>query len=290
LLVSAASFGVMPVLAKLAYGEGLNLITLLSLRFAIAAAAMWVLWAYTRHRGARVSVSLATLVALFLMGAVGYFGQSFSYFSALNLIPASATGLLLYIYPVLVMVLAWVFFKERISARKLLALGLALVGALMVLGIGSALVAGTNPLGELDPAGVAWGVSAAAIYSLYIIAGTRFTAGLPPTFSSAVIISSAALVYAAAGLLTDQLRLNITPAGWLLVLVMSIVSTVIAISTFFAGLKLVGPSRAAIISTVEPAVTVGLAALVLHETLTLEQLLGGMLIMAAVLVLQWREA
>jgi drug/metabolite transporter (DMT)-like permease len=63
------------------------------------------------------------------------------------------------------------------------------------------------------------------------------------------------------------------------------VSTVAAITWFFAGLKRVGPTRASTLSTVEPAVTVALAALMLDERIALVQLAGGALILAAVVLL-----
>jgi drug/metabolite transporter (DMT)-like permease len=68
----------------------------------------------------------------------------------------------------------------------------------------------------------------------------------------------------------------------------ALVSTVIAVSCFFAGLRRVGPSEAAILSTFEPPVTVMLAFLVLGERLTMPQLAGGALVLAAVVMLQLR--
>jgi drug/metabolite transporter (DMT)-like permease len=68
----------------------------------------------------------------------------------------------------------------------------------------------------------------------------------------------------------------------------ALVSTVVAVSAFFAGLRRVGPSEAAILSTFEPPVTVALAFLVLGERLTPVQLAGGALVLAAVIVLQLR--
>ena len=64
-------------------------------------------------------------------------------------------------------------------------------------------------------------------------------------------------------------------------------STVAAILLFFAGLARVGPSVAAILSVLEPVVTIGLAAAVFSESLSTGQLLGGALVLAAVLVVQW---
>ena len=288
MLLSALAFGVMPIFIKLAYAEGVGLNTLLALRFSIAGAIMWLLWAYQHRRGARVAVTRALLLPVIAMGGLGYVGQSFSYYQAIDLIPASATALLLYTYPILVTVLAWLLLKERLTLRKALALSVAMVGALMVLGVVSLSGGQSYNFGALNPQGVAWALGAALIYSLYIIAGARFTRDLPPIYSSAVIISSAALVYLLWGLAAGGLYLGLTPYGWLWVCGIAFVSTVLAIALFFAGLPLVGASRAAIISTVEPAVTVVLAHFALQEALALEQLLGGTLILVSVLMVQQR--
>ena len=128
-LFSAGSFGLMPVLAKLAYAENLNLNTLLTVRFSLAAIVLWLIWLL---RSAPASptrpITFASLLPVILMGAVAYVGQSFSYFTALSLISASYTGLLLYAYPPAVTLLAWVFLLERITRRKIVALLCALVG------------------------------------------------------------------------------------------------------------------------------------------------------------------
>ena len=103
------------------------------------------------------------------------------------------------------------------------------------------------------------------------------------------------LVLLVTGRILDELRrvagdlhFAVTPLGLLWAAAIALLSTLLAISTFFAGLSIVGPSTASIISTAEPSVTVGLAALVLHESISGEQVLGGILILAAVLTLQWR--
>ena len=76
-----------------------------------------------------------------------------------------------------------------------------------------------------------------------------------------------------------------TAAGWGWLAGIAVVSTVAAVSLFFAGLKRVGPTTASILSTVEPVVTVVLAFLVFGELLGVLQLVGGALVIAAVLVL-----
>ena len=283
ILISAAAFGIMPVFAKLAYGEGEGPKTLLALRFSIAAAGLWLLWAVAYARGERVRLTWRVLAAIIAMGAIGYVGQSFAYFTAISRIPASTTGLLLYTYPVLVTLLARLIYKEPLTRLKVVALVIAGAGALLVLGSNGGAVGSNVPL---DPEGIAWGLSAAIFYSGYIIAGTRFTSGVNPIFASAVIVTAAAVVYVVWGAALGEINLEISIPALIWSTLIALLSTVVAIAAFVAGLPQVGPSRAAIMSTIEPAVTVGLSALVLHEVLSLGQVLGGVLILTAVLILQ----
>jgi drug/metabolite transporter (DMT)-like permease len=78
--------------------------------------------------------------------------------------------------------------------------------------------------------------------------------------------------------------------GWAALTAIAVCSTVIAILTFFAGLQRLGAGRASMLSTLEPVVTVLLAAMLLGETLSVAQLGGGALILAGVLWLSARGA
>ena len=280
LLASAAGFGSMAIFAKLAYSGGLTLPTLLATRFGLAAVLMWGLLAVRRLSP---RVPLRTLIGLLLMGGIGYVGQSFAFFTALQTIPAATTALLLYTYPAMVSVLAWVILKQRISRMGALALALATAGCALVVGGPAALPAQA----QIDPAGMAWGLAAALIYSLYIIAGTRITANVPPLVASTYIISAAAAVFLGAGWIGGTLNFAVDAGGWAAMIGIALICTVLAIAAFFAGLTRLGPGRASILSTVEPLVTFLLAALVLGEALSLIQVGGGALILSAVLVLQW---
>ena len=111
---SAASFGVMPILARFAYAAGANPITTLWLRFGIAAVVMTVIMLVRRMPFPRGRV----LLGLVLMGALGYAGVSLAYFTALTMASAGLVALLLYLYPALVMVLSVIFWRERLSRVK----------------------------------------------------------------------------------------------------------------------------------------------------------------------------
>jgi drug/metabolite transporter (DMT)-like permease len=82
-------------------------------------------------------------------------------------------------------------------------------------------------------------------------------------------------------------RLTFGADGWAWLVAIAVVSTVAAILCFFAGLARVGPSVASILSTLEPVVTVALAAIAFGESLGAVQVVGGALVLGAVLVMQW---
>lgn len=267
---SALAFGSMPIFARVAYASGVDASTLLLLRFTVAAAVMWAVVGARRARLPR-GRGLAALVA---MGAMGYAGQAFCYFTALTLASAGLTALLLYLYPALVAILSRVVFRQPFSPAQAGAVALALVGSALTIG----------PLGDGRPLGILFGLLAALIYSVYIMTGSRLPPDVGSTASTAIITSSAALVYGAIALVRG-VRLPSTPAGWLAVLAIAVVGTVVAIAFFLAGLARLGPVRASTYSTLEPVFTVALAAILLGEQVTALRALGGALILAAVLIL-----
>jgi drug/metabolite transporter (DMT)-like permease len=273
---SACGFGAMAIFAKEAYGEGVSVVTLLSLRFVLAAV---LFWAIVAVRGARLPARRVLLTSLAL-GAAGYAAQSGLYFGALTRIDASLTALLLYIYPVLVFVGAVALGRERVSARRVGALGVATAGTALVLLGGS--------IGVVDGLGVAMAVGAAVVYATYILVADRVVAHIDPFVLSALVCSGAAGSLLAAGVAGGSLDVSFTTAGWGWIAALACGSTVLGISAFFLGLRDVGPATASIVSTAEPAVTVGLATAIYGEALGAGQLAGGVLVLVAVVVLQLR--
>jgi drug/metabolite transporter (DMT)-like permease len=215
----------------------------------------------------------ATLVGLLLLGSVGYVAQSLTYFTALTMTSAALLGLLLYMYPVVVAVLASFLFHVPLTRTRIVSLGLALVGAGLTIG----------PVGEGSWAGIGLGLTSSLIYSFYILAATRISRGVHPLTSAAIITTSAALGFGALALVRG-VTVPATPIGWFGIGAIALVSTVVAILTFMAGLARIGPTDSATLSTLEPAVTAVLAVTLLGEVLAPIQVLGGGLILAAALV------
>lgn len=270
IVISAVSFGVMPVFARFAYVAGADAITVLLLRFGIAAVVMAAIMLVRKEPFPRGRV----LMGLVLMGACGYAGVSLAYFMALTMASAGLVALLLYLYPALVMVLSVVFLRERLGLVKIGELLLALTGIALMIGV----------TGKASALGLLLGMVAAVLYAIYILVGSRIVHQTGSIASSAIIMASAATVFAGIVAIKGP-ALPQSVAGWGAVVAIALISTVIAFVTFFAGLKRVGPVTASMLSTCEPVVTVVLAALVLGETMGFVQLLGGVFILLAAVTL-----
>jgi drug/metabolite transporter (DMT)-like permease len=281
-LLSGAAFGAMAVFGRLAFENGATVGTLLAARFVLAAAIWWVVLLGTRAAELRSLNCRDTVLALGL-GACGYAAQAGGYFTALERMDASVLSLLVYTYPAVVGVAAVALGRERLDGRRVLALACASGGLALVLA-----GAGT---GALDPLGTVLGIGTALVYSAYILTGERLAARMPPRILSALVCTGAATTLTAGAALLGQLHpAAVTSGGWGWIACLAVVSTVGAVSLFFAGLPRVGPTAAAILSTVEPLTTVVLVMIVFGEVLQPVQVLGGALVLSAVLVLHLRFA
>ena len=267
--ISAASFGTLAIFGRYAYADGMDTFTVLFLRFGIAAIFMTLILLLRKEGFPRGRI-LAQLVG---MGALGYVGQSFLYMTAIKFASSGLVSLLLYLYPMFVFILSIFILHEKATSVKIIALILALVG--------SALTVDPNG-GQLI--GTMMAIAAALIYSIYIIVGTNVMKHASAVQSSAIIFASAGVVFGGLAFAKGT-HLPVSNSGWLAMLGIIIISTIIPVVTFLAGLEIIGPTNAAMLSTLEPVVTVLLAACLFRERLTLTALIGGGLILVAVILL-----
>lgn len=273
--ISAASFGTLAIFGRYAYADGMDTFTVLFLRFGISASFMTViLLLRLRQEHFPSGRILAQLIG---MGALGYVGQSFLYMTAIKYASAGLVALLLYLYPIFVFILSVFVLHEKAASIKVIALVLALAGSVLTV----------DPNGG-QLVGALMAIAAALIYSIYIIVGTNVMKHVSAVLSSAIIFASAGMVY---GILTfvNGAKFPASNSGWLAMLGIIVISTMIPVVTFLAGLERIGPTNAAMLSTLEPAVTVLLAAWLFEERLTPIVIVGGGLILAAVILLTRSE-
>jgi len=267
--ISAAFFGTLAIFGRFLYAEGIDTFTLLFLRFGIAALLMSLVLLIRKEKFPRGKI----LLQLISMGALGYVGQSFSYLTAIKYASAGLVALLLYLYPMFVFILSVMVLHEKVTWIKVIALVLALTGTALTV----------DPAGG-ELYGILLAISAALIYSVYIIVGTNVMKHVSAVQSAAVIFASAGAVY---GLLMtiNGAHFPSTSTGWLGVAGIVLVATVIPVLAFLAGLERIGPTNSAMLSTLEPVVTVLLAAWIFGERLQSIALFGGGMILIAVILL-----
>src|SRR4051812_26994376 len=132
-LASAASFGAMGVLGKLAYDDGATVGTLLATRFAMAAAVFWALTLAAGGIAQLRALNRRDVLIALALGALGYAAQAGAYFAALARMDAGLLALLVYTYPALVAGAGIALGRDRVDARRLAALVLASSGLVLVL-------------------------------------------------------------------------------------------------------------------------------------------------------------
>ena len=287
-LVSAACFGAMAVFGKLAYANGVSPAALLLVRFTLAALLLGLLSLVLRRRSAPQTTpplprpGPRVVVTALALGAVGYAAQATLYFSALELMDASLLSLIFYTYPLLVTVSAVLLGREHLTAARVAALATATGGVLLVL-LGAG---GVN----FSSGGALLAFGAASVYTGYILVSDTVVHQVPPVPLSALVMTGAAMTLAGRAALTGGVDLGFGVRGWSWLACIAVVSTVVAMLAFFAGLRRTGPSTAAILSTFEPVVTTTLATITLAELLTPVQLAGGLLVLASAAVVQLHRA
>jgi drug/metabolite transporter (DMT)-like permease len=281
-IVSAGSFALMTILAKDTATSGAGVCTVLAARFLIAAA---LFGAVAAARGGRPSrLPRRPALAVLALGGGVYAVESALYFSALTHIDASIASLLLCTYPALVLVLAVLLRRDTADARRVGALALAIGGALLVLSGGAG--------GHLDGVGLALTLGSTFGYALYVTLADGVAVSLDPVTFGALLCTGAGLTLAVGGAVTGRLHPAELGDATVLkdVVTMATVSTVLAVSAFFAGMRRIGASRASIVAGIEPFFTVVLAAALLGETLTPMQVAGGLVVVSAVFLVRTPEA
>ncbi len=270
-LVSAVSFGLMPIFARYAYAAGVGVGELLFLRFLFASIVMAIFLGLT---GKFVRPDVGKVLFLLGLGGIGYFLQATFYFTSLTYIPVSLLALILYSYPAFVTVGSISLGWERLSRRILTSLVLALIGVVLVANAGV----------SFKTIGILMAVGAAITYSVYILAGSRALKGMSGEAAILYVMVGATISFALSDLVTGNLQFVWQPEGWAWIVLITIICTCVAATTFFQGLRFVGPARSSILSVMEPLTAIIVASILFGELLNLQQWIGGLFIVVAVLV------
>ena len=276
ILVSGAAFGLLPWFARTAYDHGAGPLGMLAARFTAAAVGLIALRLLTQRGRPWPERSLA--VKLFLLGAAGYAIQSSFYFYAIKRMDVSLGTVIFYTFPAMVVLAGWAV----LGSRPTRAMGVSLA----VVVTGAALTAGQMPSGTWT--GVVAMLCAAAWYTCYILVSDRIT-HLSGALTSLTLVMVGASFTHLVALPFHGDPLPQDAIGWWAVIGSAVVSTIIGMGFFFAGVTRLGAGRAAILSTIEPVVSIGVGVVALGETLNAVRIVGAVAVLAGVTYLAARS-
>ena len=274
--LSGMSYGGQAILAKWAYGQGVNVTSLLTVRLTVASLAIWLLVAITRPD---MRLSRRQRVGLAVLG-LNFIGSTGMYYLSLNMLGASTAALLGNTYPIWVVLWMVLFFHERFDQLRSLALGMAVLGAVLTVDPVAVVTTGER----FSWIGAILAVGSALSNSVYIIFSGRIGRGIPGLVVAAWSTPFTALAYIIWCLVSGEFQWDMSGTGWLLCIGVGI-ATGVAVGLYQAGIQLIGSSRAAITATTEPATTVLLAIVLLGEPASPIKLGGGLLIIWAIVLL-----
>lgn len=288
-LLAAAGFAAVSILTSLATAAGLSLATVLAWRYTLSAVVL-VTWVGAKQYQRIRPNEMLQLVAL---GGGGQALLVFVALSALAYIPAATLAFLFYTYPAWVALVQAVRGAERLDGRRALALALSFAGIGVMVGLpalsADAAAGASAAMPALDWRGVALALGAAMIYGAYIPMMRALAKDHPVAPVSAYGKIGSALAFLVLAVSDRSFTYQMSLSTWGVIAALTIFSTVLPGIFFLMGLVRLGPVRTAIVSTVEPFLTALLGVVVLSQSLTLPTVMGGALIVAAVVLLQFKR-
>lgn len=271
--IAACGFGSISVLMVVGQRHGLTLASAMSWRYLVATPFLLLI----AGQGLR-TLSRRRFAMLLVVGGLGQVAISGISLYSLRWLDVATLAFLFYTFPAWVAVISALRGLERVDARKVTALALALGGLVTIVGAPRATA--------LPAAGVACALGAALIYAAYIPLLHWMRGPLSASAASAIVIAGAGIAYTIGALWRDEFHFTMSVMAWVVIGMLALGSTVLTFITFLNGLAVLGPVRTAIISTIEPFYTAILGAIVLDQHLGPGTAIGGVLIGTAVLLLQ----
>lgn len=205
-------------------------------------------------------------------------------FQAYRYTAVSVATLSYYFAPIIVTIVCPFLFYEKLTKKQLLCFGMSTVGVFLIIGISDS--GRSMVLGENGTLGIFFGLGAACFYAAVILLNKfiKTVTGIHRTFLQFLAAIAVLLPYV---VLTGGIHLNsLNASGWINLLIVGLIHTGITYCLYFSALKELPGQEAAILSYVDPLVAVIVSVMVLGESISPHQVLGGILILGFAL---WNE-
>jgi len=275
-ILAALGFSFKSILAKFAYGYGVDAMTLMLMRVSISLPVILITFFLVEGRSAfKVTVREALLLAF--MGIVGLGCAMLFSFYSLELIKASLSTLVVYTYPALTVVMLSVFFREKAGVAKLVSLAITSLGLVMVVR------ADRLDFLALNITGVVFALIAAISFALYNVLSEKALKGASP-----IRVTSYCMVFLA-GFFGLFFKGGPYPADftvWAIAGALAILAGFLPFILFLYGIKRIGAARTTIVGSIGPVFTVLWAYMILGERLDMVQLSGMALVILGVMCLK----
>ena len=285
-IAGTALFSLKSVLIKLAFMEGIDATTLLLMRMMIALPFYLAILVYAIKTRPQKAALLKTSDAFYIVGLgfMGYYLASYLDFAGLKYITAQLERLTLFTYPVMVAVLSWIFFRERITLSVLVSL------VVSYLGVGFLFVNESLGVGQNTGLGTLLVAAAALSFSLYVIFSKSFISRLGSLIFTSIAMSSATIWILIQFFSTRNLSdLNVSPKLWFLGFLLAIFCTLIPSFFTSEAINRIGATRMSITGSIGPVVTIILAVFLLDEAFGWSHAIGLLLVLIGIGLLRTRS-
>ena len=278
ILIGTTLWGVSSVVAKSLFIIGLPPAELVQIRLTLATLALLlILLIFDRNR---IIISVKDLPYFLVLGFIGVAGVQFTYYYTISKIHVGPAVLIQYLSPVWIALYAFVFQKEPLTKGKIIALLLALLGCYFTVG------GYRIDLLRLNRVGIVSGLFSSLFFSFYALYGEKGLKKYDPWTLILYGFGFGAVFYwiliSPMKVITGGYSFKI----WMAFLYIAIFSTLIPFGLYFKGIERVRATRASITATWEPVVAGMTAYFVLGEVLFPLQVLGGVGVIAAIVLLQ----
>lgn len=271
-ILSASCYATLVIFGKIANNLGLSAVHTLTLRFEFG---VFFFAAYLLLFDRKKLIpSKKLLIKTAFLGIFFYIGQSLALFKSVEYIPASTASLILYLYPLAVLILSVIFLKEKFRASSMISVAFILAGCCLVFYDAF--------LREISPVGMAYAVTAMMLFSVYMIVNQLILKSENPISSAFFVMLFTALGFIA---LNKGMGLReITGEQALLGVALGIVPSAIAMAFLYKSIELIGAAYVSIFSSVEPMVTLLLASIFLGEQIASYQIFGVILLIGGIVL------
>jgi len=270
---SSIGFGLSPTFATFAYDNGASVVGTLLARFCVATMLMLIVRKVSSQETKWPKPRL--FLQIFLLGAFGYFIATLLYFTALKNIDSGLAIIIVSCGPVIVVLLSWWLLGTKPSRIIVVCLASTTIGVIIAAG----------QVGSGDAISVVLVLIVAVEYSFYIVFSSQILPKVDLLTGVTIVMFGAAtsfVIYFFLAPSSVEMSFPNNINGWISVVLLATVATVIPTATLYAGMKLIGTGKTAVLQTFEPVSSIVAGVIFLGEPLTMPRVIGAIFVIGAV--------